>query len=452
MSISTGAPNYAGKSMQESWFVVRNQSDKEDKSLDISRAEAQLFSKAPWQEIPEKRRGSTMLRRYLSNLLCRRIRDNFPGIQIQISGLLEKAQKWREALGNPRPTHYDRLQYLKDVVRQYENMAFRALERPGLLSEELRVRGKVRIANEKFTTSMRESGHKHQFEQPEVDPVELLAHTTRERQGRREANSDAHHLPSSELLTFNFGNQAPLTPPPSTSKNTPKGRLATPRTSLFGAVRSEASKALFDDIRTELRAFQSTLLPGLVHPEVMPVLFQKQTENWESMAEAHVNSVAEDVATAAKSILKSVCLSAQSTNDLHDGLYNVLKVFYNTSLEAALSELRAFCHSERFNLLQTTDPRFNERLKALQTIRLLRAMDHLPHDHRDINSSTIYDHLHFSIENNMVNAVHDILKVYYQVRTPFPSQPITAVLIITPDCDRVFHPPCYPQHRRRLCL
>lgn len=66
------------------WFVVRNRNPEEIEH-NISSAERHdreraIFDSAPWTELPESRRGVQALKKYLADLLCKRIQDIFPTI------------------------------------------------------------------------------------------------------------------------------------------------------------------------------------------------------------------------------------------------------------------------------------------------------------------------------------------------------------------------------------
>lgn len=305
VGIATGQQDHTTKPICDAWFVVRNRSSKEDKLFDLAQAESQLFEKAPWDEINPDRRGTRMLRMHLSTLLSRRIRGNFPSIRNRIRELLAEAQKSRAVLGNARRTPSDRLQYLRDVVERFEALATNALEKPGLMPEELRARNKVKSANDDFTRLMHISGHRHQFEDPDMDPLEEVRRMMAEKNEPPKNEQDdlvsnpqfsfqtntenkqppfsgsSHSQPASKKprsfppYQANTENkQSTTSPGPSTTPVTPK------KASLQIALNTDVGKSLRNDIREELHAFAGTQLPGLINPEVMPVLFQKQLVPW----------------------------------------------------------------------------------------------------------------------------------------------------------------------------
>ncbi|KAI3333398.1 vacuolar sorting protein VPS1 [Ustulina deusta] len=403
VGIATGREEHTNKPICETWFVVRNRSSKEDRSFDLAQAETQLFEKAPWNEIHVNRRGTSMLRRHLSNLLSHKIRGSFPDIRARIQKLLADAQTSRATLGDPRPTHSDRLQYLRNIVERYEALATNALEKPGLLGEGLRARNKVKASNDEFAELMHNSGHTHQFEDPDIDPLEEVLKMKNEFPGGHKP----HLLSQANMFP---------TPTPFSSTSTPQKPHSTPsrQTSPKTPASNDVGKALRDEIREKLRSFEGTQLLGLINPEVIPALYQKQTENWHKYAAQHIETVANHVAVAAAGILELVCPPDPIAGNpqLHAGLFEIVKGFWEKSARVALAELHTYSIRERSHPPQTEDSRYYQRLKAWQTIRLLRSLAAVP---PDSDATAIYDHLHFTIEDNMVDAVHDILKVYYQI-------------------------------------
>ncbi|KAI0426484.1 vacuolar sorting protein VPS1 [Xylaria sp. FL1042] len=402
VGIATGLQEHTTKPICDTWFVVRNRSSREDRSFDLAQAETRLFEKAPWDEIDINRRGTGMLRRHLSSLLAQRIRGSFPEIRTHIQQLLADAEASRTELGDPRPTHAKRLQYLRDIVERYEINAMNALEKPGLLDEELRARHQVTVANDKFAELMQNKGHTFQFEDPDTDPLEEVTRMTNEFSA-----GPKHHPLFPETTTFTFSS-----PNPSSSLSTPQKPRSTP--SRQTSAGTDSGKLLRDEIRKELHSFKGTQLLGLISPEVIPILYRKQTENWHTYATQHIDTVANHVALAAAGILEQVCPSdpVAGNPQLHDGLFEVLRGFWRKSADVALAELNTYSFRERFHPPQTEDSRYYKRLKAWQTIRLLRSLASVP---PDSDATAIYDRLHFTIEDNMVDAVHDILKVYYQI-------------------------------------
>ncbi|CCF44438.1 vacuolar sorting protein VPS1 [Colletotrichum higginsianum] len=348
------------KAMQGGWFVVRNRSELDDDDFDVKEAERKLFDQPPWDKIRRERRCSSALQEHLGKLLCAQIRGNFPVIQESVRSLLSDAESSRRALGDPRLSHSLRQQYIRDVVERYHATAVKTLKSPGSLSDEaLRVRGLVREANELFTAEMHNRGHTHLFEDPDADPMTQLA------------------------------NAPPIKP-------------------------------LVEEIGEQLRIWQTTELPGLVNTEVIQVLYRKQSENWQRIAEYHIDCIANDIETASNWILEDACSPACCSSILYQELSRVLTQLQQQAKKKAVEELKEYCRRERASHLQTTDSRFEERLQALRTVRLLNSLGSIPPftSGNNINidhAKRLFRHFHHSSENNMIYDVHDVVKVYYQL-------------------------------------
>ncbi|KAF5528590.1 Dynamin-A [Colletotrichum aenigma] len=395
VDIANGTGEYADKSMQDGWFVVRNRSAKDGDDFNLQEAESQLFDQPPWNKISPNRRGSQMLKRHLGNLLCARIRDNFPTIRDTISRLLSTAEVSRKSLGDPRPTHNLRQQYLRDILQKYCKITNRALYFPGFLDDEtMRVRALTRSANESFTQAMKEGGHTFDFEDPDIDPIKELAN---------KMSTNYPPVPPQQ--------SDPTVTPPTTPPR--KGRVGQAK-----GVKDETAASFAKEIQSQLKIWQTTELPGLINTEVIRVLFMKQSELWERIAEEHINEVGRYVEHAADKILRQVC-SSSGCEIIQKELSAVIAQFQRQTKERALAELREHCRRERESHLQTTDVRFQQKLQAFRSLRLMKAIVSYPptqgyHSAED-HWAAIFHLFHHSAEENMVNDVHDVVKVYYEI-------------------------------------
>ncbi|KAK1509140.1 vacuolar sorting protein VPS1 [Colletotrichum costaricense] len=403
IDIASGYGKDSSRSMKDGWFVVRNRSDADDEELDFKEAERKLFSRSPWDRIPETRRGSVQLQKYLGNLLCAQIRGNFPAIQESVRKLLSDAKDSRKSLGEPRSSHSLRQQYIRDVVEKYHTVATKTLKSPGSLTEDsLRVRGLVRRANESFTAQMLSRGHTHTFEDHGVDPIAQLSDTI-----------TLWSNPQPATVPTPTGHEQVTTPPatPPTKRHAPPSQQPIKTQSVHAA-------SFVDEIRKQLHIWQTTELPGMVNTEVIQILYKAQSEKWQQIAEHHIENIADDVERASNSILEDVCSPNNCSKTLYEELARALTHFQQEAKQKALRELKEHCRREREAHLQTTDARFHERLQALRTVRLLKAIgaSFASFEVLDLSSSrTLFHQLHHSIEGNMVNDVHDVVKVYYEL-------------------------------------
>ncbi|KAI8170631.1 hypothetical protein K4K49_001105 [Colletotrichum sp. SAR 10_70] len=399
VDIANGTGEYADKSMQDGWFVVRNRSAKDGDDFNLQEAESQLFDQPPWNNIDPSRRGSQMLKKHLGNLLCARIRDNFPTIRDTISRLLSEAEGSRQTLGDPRPTHNLRQQYLRDVLQRYGEIADKALYYPGFLDDEMmRVRAMTRSANEEFTQAMKDRGHAYNFQDADVDPVKQLTDIM------------SHHYSSQSQASLST--EQPVTPPSTPPK---KGRERQSHN-----IQEQSATSFTQEVRSQLKIWQTTELPGLVNTEVIKVLFMKQSEKWEHIAEEHIDRVGRHVEDAADKILRAVCSPSDGCEIIQKELSAVIGQFQRQAKEKALSELKEHCRRERQSHLQTTDIRFQQNLQALRSSRLLNTLGSMPVREGTLvepaaHLHALFRHIHHSAEDNMINDVHDVVKVYYQI-------------------------------------
>ncbi|GKT63017.1 vacuolar sorting protein VPS1 [Colletotrichum tofieldiae] len=176
---------------------------------------------------------------------------------------------------------------------------------------------------------------------------------------------------------------------------------------------------LVAEIQHQLRIWQTTELPGLVNTEVIQVLFKKQSEHWQHIAERHIDNIANDVEVASNWILEDICSPDSCSSILYEELSRVLTQFQQQAKRKAIQELKEHCRRERESHLQTTDSRFQERLQALRTVRLLGALGSIPSFPSGAfdmgHSKMLFQHFHHSSEGNMIYDVHDVVKVYYEL-------------------------------------
>ncbi|TQW07602.1 dynamin gtpase [Cordyceps javanica] len=390
VDVANGNVDDVGRLLHHGWFVVRNKTkaDESNPDFDLQSAESALFSKQPWVNIRETRRGSGMLKKYLGTLLCEKIQAAFPGILDNLRRQLKEAQAKEEELGPARTSSHQRRAYLTELAQEYQVLAEKAVERPWLLHlESARVGQISRESNDSFSELMRKSGHAFAFQNHDLDiegltkRLDPMLHPKRERER------------SKSILSVPEGDEE-----------------------------EEADAVILDIIKREVKICSSTQLPGMVHPDVIQRLYQLQTILWHKKASEHVRNVAGTVIATAKELLNEVCPSSGSTSFLHGELLLVIRQFHDESLEKVLDKLEEYCDADYNNLLQTTDPNFIRHLQLLRCLRMVRTIQ-LANAIVTANEDThtaeplghlLSEHCHHSAVDNIVNDVHDTLKVYYQ--------------------------------------
>ncbi|KAI1842523.1 hypothetical protein JX266_011277 [Neoarthrinium moseri] len=407
-------------SMKHGWFVVRNRKTEDGPDFDLEASEASLFSQDPWTNVPKSRRGSAMLKKFLAQFLSSRIRKEFPILQSKVQDLLQKNLQARKALGAPRPSHQDRVQYLNDVVHRFHSAAKLALEQPGHLpSQGMRVRNLVAMRNRKFDSYLRLNGHQFEFEDI-FNPV--LGDAGQPEDNSEEETASSQHEPPQ----FTFG----VLPPTPSASPTPKSKAKKvkerpPQT--VAQARKEVSP-IRQKIREEIDVFQNAGLPGLLNTDVFPKLYNEQNRKWSKIALDHLRGVAQDTIAAAMEILKYVDEQCHLSSDAMEGLKSIVMDFYRTEFKEARKRLEDYMEQEKSFPLQTTNPRFQQSLEERRIKRYQDAFRRNIDDLRDWlhrgqhTASTIIDKvdlvlvdLHFDAATRMENEVHDVLQVYYEL-------------------------------------
>lgn len=404
--------------MQHGWFVVRNRIGDEDASFDLDEAEATLFGEAPWSRIPSTRRGSQKLRDYLGGLLCEKIRKEFPAMQQKVKQLLGREMQIKSSLGEPRDDHNARLRYLIGIVEEYRKDAVQALERPWNLPEETtRLRSIVSNGNKDFDNAMMSDGHTYEFEEPELEYP---------------------RAPSPATSQPGFPPTPEGSPQPKSKTHGPtKAGLAMPPHLGDGP---QTPAELRTEIRRQIYNFQSSQLPGLLNPDIFPVLYRTQTRKWGAIARQHVEFVAQATREASLLLLGRVFRHELTgeTNATHERLADILLRMNKASEQRALEELQQYCGKEGYFPFFTTNPEFARRLEENRRIRfknhtfqhfkmLFEATQAARANTEagggggvdsglfDASLDAMYVRMHPSTAHHTEDEAHDILKAYYEV-------------------------------------
>lgn len=321
------------------------------------------------------------MKNYLSELLCDKIKAAFPRLEARLGELLRDAEATLARLGAPRNTSEQRRSYLVNLAQKYEQQAKDALERPWQLDKvNVRVRRLVREGNDNFAEGMRSSGHVYSFEDYDMKEEDYMQRF-------------------SALLSFDV----------------PESQHV-----------AREGEDLFAKIREEIANCGCTELPGQVHPDIIPRLYREQTRNWRAAAEKHLRQIGTGVMGAAEEILDSVCPRSSSTAVIFDKWLLVLRESYDDALNRALGKLEAYCDGDQTKLLQITDPAFAKKLRILRSLRMVATLtkalklvrqetEQVQHPLQEFEPM-LFNACHHSTAENTANEVHDILKVYYQVR------------------------------------
>ncbi|EEU44491.1 uncharacterized protein NECHADRAFT_72072 [Fusarium vanettenii 77-13-4] len=392
VDIATSASWSGSGHLQKGWFLVRNRAGKDGDSFDLKAAEESLFSTAPWDRAPKNRLGSTALKTYLGHVLSSKIRDCFPELCAEIESTLNLKVAEKHSLGEPRDTHAAKQQYAMKTVDKFKAMADLALDRPEELPGDVApLLWEVSELNQNFDDYMRIRGGKWELANAGVDPFSLIA----EHLGQEPKKSSASHVVPklSASLDKKFPNCSVV----------------------------HDSGDLLKAIEAQLAKYQAAQLPGIINPVVYPKMYQMQVEKWEKITHRHLFLVREAIQRCYMSILDFVCPSHGETNTLRKELENVLERILTESYEAAEAHREGVCGNEtKCKVLQTTAPRFGEQVLGWRQLRFFTAMRAAQtadqNEAENLVAFVNYFQLaHPSLQKNMVNDVHDVLKVYYEI-------------------------------------
>ena len=380
--------------MPGGWFLVRNRTEDDSKSLEIADAEDTLFSEAPWASIPRNRLGSIALKTHLGCLLSAKIRSSFPSIQKDIRNKLIKSVTERDSLGQPRNSHLARQQYLIALVRKYEEKAKFALERPGLLGvSSMELRREIRRLNDEFDQFMREKGASWEFEENGADPGALI-----EQLGQVAGIDNLAEKKAAQGKKKKSSNLAPAFSRWSDVKHPEDMRRR---------------------IGQALEEFRGAQLPGVVNPDIYPIIYRQQVEKWPEITKMHLERVKVTVKNCFEALLDSVCPPTDGTAELHQRLINTLTAKFKESFR----EVEALCDSEcrretECTMPLTSDPRFEQELYNWRRLRFWRGVHRVRASEKTMaleNIEFYYQCMHLTAQDNMTNDVHDVIKVYYKV-------------------------------------
>jgi len=157
------------KHFHHGWFVVRNRTPSEaDEGIgpvERDDREQHFFSAQPWKELPDERRGTQALKKYLADLLCTRIQQAFPKFLADIRTLLRSAVSDLKSTATARNTMEDKRSYLTKIAQEFEKRASQSIRGryDSIAANDMKLRMKVREANDAFALEMRSNGHSVPF-------------------------------------------------------------------------------------------------------------------------------------------------------------------------------------------------------------------------------------------------------------------------------------------------
>ena len=123
--------------------------------------ERDFFNRDPWNQLPEERRGTEALKNYLAELLCDRIEKVFPTILYDIKTRRDRTALELKALGVARTSVEQKRAYLTRIAHDLNRLATQGLRGryEGVARHDMKLRMKVRDANDQFASEINRNGH-----------------------------------------------------------------------------------------------------------------------------------------------------------------------------------------------------------------------------------------------------------------------------------------------------
>lgn len=406
------------KRLKLGWFVVRNRTPSEvEKYMSAAERdtkELELFESEPWATLPVTRRGTQALKKYLAELLCARILDGFPVLIQDINTRLTDAVMELESMGLARKTLEQKRTYLTGIAQSLNSLANQGLRgRYEFITDvDMKLRLKVREANEAFAVQMKQKGHSVPF----VDPP----NSGNERRRRSGHQVDTHHKQPGQIYLL---------------------------------------------IREEVMSSKGTELQGTLNPDVLPVLFHKQARNWRPIAEAHFASIQNRIGHAMTQILALACTDV----DTRKKIASLLRQSNEQEGPRRFQELSDHVENILSKHLQTSNGAFEEKITearkkrfgaALQRYRRSRLPEIKSYSKKDGNlepddfddgesgsdeaedqnysgklvidmqdTASLFAELHISNAQNLEDEIHDTLKAYYEVERERYIDYVTRIIV-----------------------
>ena len=273
------------------WHVLKNRgfTERHDTFDQRNRSERAFLNKGNWQKLSPDTLGIESLRVRLSDLLFRHIKHELPKLREELDQIYNETLLGLQTLGQARSTVRQQKEYLMQLSLQFHDLTKAAVnghyesEYFGKLNtqsdfgstlHERRLRAAVQLLNVKFAKAMRKLGHKYKFE--ELINIE------------DDGSDEDVDTPASDVDQDEEGSEVDS----ADSRPTPKVLCS--------------SEAL-DWVRAVLICTRGRELPGNFNPLLIGDLFWEQSENWQSLAEDHLDDVSTLCSNFVIDLLGDIC-------------------------------------------------------------------------------------------------------------------------------------------------
>ena len=290
------------------WHVLKNRGFKEREHTfsQRNRSEASFFSKGVWAELPRDNVGIESLRTRLSELLFEHIKKELPDLRTELDKKLVDTTKELQRLGAQRSTVGEQRQYLMKLSMSFYNIAKAGLHghydaeyfadkedfrEAGEQLKVRRLRAMVQYMNKQFAARLRQYGHKYTFEGYSVSGLDS--------DDGDEGSAAPVRVP--DALTAAEGER-----PASISNGDVSDECKTPSMAPRRPIMLGRREAL-DWVEQNLVQTRGRELAGNFNPLLIGELFWEQSENWEDIAQKHVEEISKLCTNFVSDLLQELC-------------------------------------------------------------------------------------------------------------------------------------------------
>ncbi|KAL8920805.1 MAG: hypothetical protein Q9172_004345 [Xanthocarpia lactea] len=462
------------KHLNHGWFVVRNRKPEEIKD-NISAAErhyreTSFFDSDPWTKLPGSRRGIQALKKYLADLLCKRIQEIFPSILETVKRRQAATSTEMAKMGPARNTTEEKRTHLTAFAQQLYSLTSQALRGryQGLTHDALKIRKHIREANDAFALKMRFEGHCVPFQMapPRLEDRKHETPSHNEKSYKPLTSATINTVPPGSGL---FAKRSPKQTKPTNHETgrgpfswgpSPFGASARSSASLFGAADRNSngvfgqsqspsnasavsplglfssnsaagqqpsrtptperqilpkvgawpdgrSSQIYTWIREEINNCRGTELQGTLNPDVLPALFHRQVAKWKDIATSHFFKTTVITGMALELALESI----YGADDIVAHRIRVQVRQVQKAAEAqGLLQIRQRIDEINTRHLQTQNPIFEEQIRKARLTRFTAALERYRFKRP---SSTRLDG--DSTENEIVVDLRDVAVLFDQI-------------------------------------
>ncbi|OAQ77126.1 dynamin family protein [Purpureocillium lilacinum] len=238
------------------WHVLRNRSEDEENLDDRDALEESFFEETAWRSLYAEDRGIVSLRKKLSKVLYKHIRENIHGVIDDIEGKLRERQTELGRLGRPRSKPEEMRSFLLTIAGEFQRLARDGIHGQysdrffgDLDTTENKFRALLRNFNRAFDYVLATKGSTLTISPPdgaELPPTKAPAFLTE----------------FLEAYPYEFPDPTPI-----------------------------SRQVLNEQLQRQAASNQGREFPGLPNRELVTQLFQKQALPWGAIAQFHIKQV-----------------------------------------------------------------------------------------------------------------------------------------------------------------